>query len=79
VAQGDLSRRLETSLPLISHLQVADVPGRHEPGAGEINWDHLFRRIDELGYQGWIGCEYQPLATTEAGLIWRDRYRLRPS
>jgi sugar phosphate isomerase/epimerase len=41
-------------------MQLADVPGRHEPGTGEIGWDCVFRRIDELGYTGWIGCEYNP-------------------
>jgi hydroxypyruvate isomerase len=79
MAQGDLSRRLETFLPLIRHLQVADVPGRHEPGTGEINWNHLFRRIDELGYRGWIGCEYKPLTTTEAGLGWREQRQVKSS
>jgi len=50
------------------------VPGRHEPGTGEIGWDYVFRRIDELGYAGWIGCEYAPLGDTAEGLAWRKRY-----
>jgi hydroxypyruvate isomerase len=66
-------------LPLIAHMQLADVPGRHEPGTGEIGWDYLFRRIEELGYRGWMGCEYQPIGTTEAGLTWRRRYGLHPA
>lgn len=74
IAGGDLGRRLEKLMPLIGHMQLGDVPDRHEPGTGEIGWDYLFRRIDELGYQGWIGCEYRPLAGTEAGLGWRRRY-----
>jgi hydroxypyruvate isomerase len=73
-AQGDVSRRLEALMPVIDHMQLADVPGRHEPGTGEIGWDYLFRRIDELGYTGWIGCEYNPAGDTLAGLAWRQRY-----
>jgi hydroxypyruvate isomerase len=53
---------------------MADVPGRHEPGTGEIGWDYVFRRIDELGYAGWIGCEYAPAGDTVEGLGWRRRY-----
>jgi hydroxypyruvate isomerase len=73
-AQGDVTRRLETLMPVIDHMQLADVPGRHEPGTGEIGWDYVFRRIDELGYSGWIGCEYNPVGSTVAGLAWRTRY-----
>jgi hydroxypyruvate isomerase len=76
VAQGDVTRRLETLLPLIAHIQVADAPARNEPGTGEIAWDHVFRRIDELGYDGWVGCEYRPAHDTVSGLRWRDRYRV---
>jgi hydroxypyruvate isomerase len=73
-AQGDVTRRLEKLMPVIDHMQLADVPGRHEPGTGEIGWEFVFRRIDELGYSGWIGCEYAPLGDTVAGLAWRRRY-----
>ena len=73
-AQGDVTRRFEKLLPFIDHMQLADVPGRHEPGTGEIGWEYVFRRIDELGYQGWIGCEYAPLGDTAEGLAWRRRY-----
>ena len=73
-AQGDVTSRLEKLLPVVDHMQLADVPGRHEPGTGEIGWDYLFRRIDELGYAGWIGCEYAPLGDTVEGLAWRQRY-----
>jgi hydroxypyruvate isomerase len=52
------------------------VPGRHEPGTGEIGWDFVFRRIDGLGYAGWVGCEYNPLGDTVAGLAWRQRYEV---
>ncbi len=73
-AQGDVTRRLETLMPAIEHMQLADVPGLHEPGTGEIGWEFVFRRIDELGYAGWIGCEYTPAGDTVAGLAWRRRY-----
>lgn len=70
VLEGDLAATIEREFARIGHLQLADNPGRHEPGTGEINFSYLFRRIDELGYAGWIGCEYKPLTTTEAGLGW---------
>ena len=73
-AQGDVTTRLAALLPAIEHMQLADVPGRHEPGTGEIGWEYVFRCIDELGYAGWIGCEYAPLGDTVAGLAWRQRY-----
>src|SRR5207302_5632134 len=73
-AQGDVTTRLEKLMPFIGHMQLADVPGRHEPGTGEIGWEFLFRRIDELGYAGWVGCEYAPLGDTAEGLAWRRRY-----
>ena len=56
------------------HIQVADVPGRHEPGTGEINYPFLFQHLDAIGYQGWVGCEYKPLAKTEDGLGWLTPY-----
>ncbi len=73
-AQGDVTTRLEKLLPAIEHMQLADVPGRHEPGTGEINYPFLFDRLDELGYTGWGGCEYAPLGDTLEGLAWRQRY-----
>jgi hydroxypyruvate isomerase len=74
IAQGDVTTRLAALMPSIDHIQLADVPGRHEPGTGEIGWDYVFRRIDELGYAGCIGCEYTPLGDTAEGLAWRQRY-----
>jgi hydroxypyruvate isomerase len=71
IIAGDLARTLDAHLPQIGHIQIADNPGRHEPGTGEINYPFLFDRLDRLGYTGWIGCEYKPLTTTEAGLGWR--------
>ncbi len=79
ITQGDVSRRMEALLPLIAHMQIADVPGRNEPGTGEIAWDYVFRRIDALGYTGWIGLEYRPAGETVAGLGWRERFRSVPA
>jgi len=70
VMEGDLARTIEAHLALIPHMQLADNPGRNEPGTGEINYPFLFEHIDRIGYQGWIGCEYKPKTTTDAGLGW---------
>jgi len=70
VMEGDLAPTIERHLASIAHMQLADTPGRHEPGTGEINYPFLFRHIDRLGYTGWIGCEYKPLTTTTEGLGW---------
>jgi hydroxypyruvate isomerase len=70
VMEGDLARTIEAEFARIGHIQVADNPGRHEPGTGEINCPYLFARLDELGYAGWIGCEYKPRTTTTSGLAW---------
>lgn len=74
IMEGDLSQTIEDNFDIIGHIQIADTPGRHEPGTGEINYPFLFNLLDKLGYQGWIGCEYSPLTTTEAGLGWIDSY-----
>ncbi|MBV8232490.1 MAG: hydroxypyruvate isomerase [Planctomycetaceae bacterium] len=79
VMEGDLAHTIETLLPIIGHLQVADNPGRHEPGTGEINFGFLFKLIDDLGYDGWIGCEYRPKADTSSGLGWLAPYLDRAS
>jgi hydroxypyruvate isomerase len=70
--EGELAATMERVLPRIAHMQLADNPGRHEPGTGEINYAFLFKHLDRIGYQGWIGCEYKPVAGTEAGLGWRE-------
>jgi hydroxypyruvate isomerase len=75
--EGELANTIRACLPNIRHMQLADTPGRHEPGSGEINYPFLFGLLDELGYGGWIGCEYLPRAGTEAGLAWATPY-LRP-
>ena len=70
IMEGDLARTIEANLDVIAHLQVADNPGRNEPGTGEINYRYLFDLIDSSDYDGWVGCEYRPASTTEAGLGW---------
>ena len=60
IMEGDLATTLQKNLARIAHIQIADNPGRHEPGTGEINYDFLFDFIDRIGYPGWIGCEYKP-------------------
>jgi hydroxypyruvate isomerase len=72
-SEGELTATIIRLLPRIAHIQVADNPGRNEPGTGEINYDFLFRRLDEIGYDGWIGCEYKPRTTTLEGLGWLER------
>lgn len=72
--EGDLIATLAGHLDRIGHIQIADNPGRHEPGTGEINFANLFAAVDAAGYDGWIGCEYLPLDGTEAGLHWRQPY-----
>ncbi len=74
IMEGDLAQTIEAELPQIGHIQFADVPDRHEPGSGEINFDFLFERIDALGYDGWIGAEYTPAKGTVAGLGWLRKY-----
>jgi hydroxypyruvate isomerase len=74
VMEGDLARTIEANLALIPHMQLADNPGRNEPGTGEINYPFLFQHIDRIGYGGWIGCEYKPKTTTDAGLGWIKPY-----
>lgn len=71
--EGELAATVERHLARIAHIQVADNPGRNEPGSGEINYEFLFAHVDRIGYRGWIGCEYKPAAVTEAGLGWRQR------
>lgn len=73
--EGELGSTLARHLSRIAHVQIADNPGRHEPGSGEINFPWLFRHLDAIGYTGWVGCEYKPATTTEAGLDWRIPFR----
>jgi hydroxypyruvate isomerase len=70
VMEGDVARTLQRHLARIAHVQLADNPGRNEPGTGEINYPFLFRHLDAIGYRGWVGCEYKPRTTTVDGLGW---------
>ena len=78
IMEGDLVTTMKDNMDIIQHVQLADNPGRHEPGTGEINYPFLFDAIDDMGYKGWIGCEYRPLTTTEEGLGWVNEY-LQPT
>ena len=71
--EGELAATMQKQLARIAHFQLADNPGRNEPGTGEINYAFLFAHLDRIGYTGWIGCEYKPAAGTEAGLGWRQQ------
>jgi hydroxypyruvate isomerase len=68
--EGELANTMSQHLARIGHIQLADNPGRNEPGTGEINYAFLFAHLDRIGYKGWIGCEYKPVARTEDGLGW---------
>jgi len=70
--EGELANTIKNHLPQIAHMQLADNPGRNEPGTGEIHYRFLFSFIDALGYDGWIGCEYKPKGNTVEGLSWRS-------
>lgn len=72
--EGELAATLERELARIAHIQIADNPGRHEPGSGEINYPFLFAHLERIGYGGWIGCEYKPVGDTRAGLEWARPY-----
>jgi hydroxypyruvate isomerase len=71
--KGELTATISKHLQRIGHIQIADNPGRHEPGTGEINYAYLFTQLDRMGYQGFVGCEYKPAAHTESGLGWREQ------
>ena len=68
--EGELANTMSAQLARIGHIQLADNPGRNEPGTGEINYAFLFKHLDRIGYKGWIGCEYKPATRTEDGLGW---------
>ncbi|MDQ2635037.1 MAG: hydroxypyruvate isomerase [Pseudomonadota bacterium] len=70
IMEGDLARTIEENLGRIAHIQLADNPGRNEPGTGEINYPFLYEHLDRIRYNGWVGAEYKPKAGTEAGLGW---------
>jgi hydroxypyruvate isomerase len=72
--EGELAATIHKHLPRIAHIQLADNPGRNEPGTGEINYPFLFAHLERIGYDGWVGCEYKPASTTIAGLGWAASY-----
>ncbi len=74
IMEGDLAAKIRRDIAHVGHVQVAGVPERHEPDRGEVNYPFLFDLLDELGYQGWIGCEYRPRAGSSAGLGWVRRW-----
>ena len=76
IMEGNLTRTIQSNIDSISHFQLADNPGRNEPGTGEINYPFIFETIDKLDYKGWIGCEYKPVSTTENGLDWVKKHLL---
>jgi hydroxypyruvate isomerase len=77
IMEPPVAATIERELPRIAHMQLADVPGRHEPGTGEMDYPSLLSLIDRLGYTGWIGCEYVPTAKTVDGLAWAAPYLAR--
>ena len=74
IVEGDVATKLRRYLAHVGHIQIAGVPARHEPDTGELNYPYLFRLLDELGYAGWVGCEYRPAAGTVAGLGWLRQF-----
>lgn len=70
ILHGDVMKALEATMPIVGHVQTASVPKRNEPGTGELDDARIFRHLDALGYQGYVGCEYRPAAATREGLHW---------
>ncbi|GGF51123.1 hydroxypyruvate isomerase [Azorhizobium oxalatiphilum] len=75
IMEGDLVPTIRANINRIKHIQLADNPGRGEPGTGEINYPFVFKAIDDTGYNGWIGCEYKPKTTTDEGISWFGPYK----
>lgn len=74
--EGELLGNIHKYFDRIAHIQLADNPGRNEPGTGEINYKNIFKALNKLNYQGWIGCEYKPAKETTVGLVWVDTHGL---
>jgi 2-dehydrotetronate isomerase len=77
IIHGDVTMRLRQLLPITGHVQIASVPSRHEPAGEELNYPFLFEELDRLGYDGFVGCEYNPRAGTLEGLGWFAPYAAR--
>ncbi len=71
--EGQLIETMTKNLEWIGHVQIADVPGRHEPGTGEVHYPNVLRALEAAGYGGYVGLEYRPSATTEDSLAWLPR------
>jgi len=76
IMEGDITPTIKANLENIAHIQLADNPGRNEPGTGEINYHFIFKFLDSIKYSGWIGCEYKPKTTTQAGLNWLQQHNV---
>ena len=74
ISEGDLDKKIRAFQPLTAHVQIAGNPARHEPDIGEVNYGYLLGVLDEIGYAGWVGCEYRPAGATVAGLGWAKPY-----
>ncbi|MBS0294036.1 MAG: hydroxypyruvate isomerase [Proteobacteria bacterium] len=72
--EGEIAGTLQRHLARMGHVQIADNPGRNEPGTGELNYPFLFAHLDRIGYAGWVGCEYKPARDTESGLVWLEKF-----
>jgi 2-dehydrotetronate isomerase len=70
IVEGDLAMKMRKHIAGVGHVQIAGVPERNEPDVGELNYAYLLPLLDELGYAGWVGCEYRPRGATSAGLGW---------
>lgn len=75
IMEGDVSTTFKKYRSSIGHIQIAGVPERHEPDAGELNYDYVFKVLDDAGYEGWVGCEYRPAGETSQGLGWLRRWK----
>jgi len=75
VMEGDIAMTLRKYAAHCGHIQIAGAPGRNEPDTGEVRYEYLFEVLDEIGYEGWVGCEYRPVGKTREGLGWFAKYR----
>ena len=74
IMEGNIINTISSNINMIGHMQLADNPGRHEPGTGELNYPVIFEKLDQMGYEKWIGCEYVPIADSVSGLVWANTF-----
>jgi hydroxypyruvate isomerase len=79
IMEGDIAMTFSKYQDHVGHIQISGVPERHEPDTGEVNYAWLFRLLDDLGYDGWVGCEYRPAGSTVQGLAWMERLAVGPA